>query len=94
MTSPAMAALEATMAAMSNVAYIRSCFAMPRKTSPTIYTKPTVNSNVAMVMPETGEFDEPTTPAMYPATAAKKKATKARKSAPAIARMNDSVAHQ
>ena len=59
-----------------------------------MYTRPTVNSSVAIVMPETGEFDEPTTPAIYPATAAKKKATKAKKRAPANARMNDSVAHQ
>ena len=64
MTSPAIAALEATMAAMRSVANIRSCFAIPSIKSPMMYTSPTVNSNVAMVMPETGEFDEPTTPAM------------------------------
>ena len=64
MTSPAMALEEATTAAMSNVARMSSSVARLRMRSPTTQTRRTVNSMVAMVMPDTGEFDEPTTPAM------------------------------
>ena len=42
-------------------------------------------------MPDTGELDEPTTPAMYPATAAKKKAVTAKNSPPARAKINEPV---
>ena len=45
--------------------------------SPTTQTIIAVNSNVAIVIPETGELLEPTTPAIYPATAEKKKAATA-----------------
>ena len=64
MTSPAMALEEATTAAMSRVARMSSSVARLRMRSPTTQTRRTVNSMVAMVMPDTGEFDEPTTPAM------------------------------
>ena len=82
-TSPAIAALLATTAAMRSVAYISSVCDKPRNNDPTIQTRPTVNNNVAMVIPDTGELLEPTTPAMYPATAAKKNATIAKNNAPA-----------
>ena len=61
---------------------------------PTIHTNPIVNSNVAIVIPDTGEFDEPTTPAIYPATAAKKNDTTAKKRAPARAIIMLPVAYQ
>ena len=54
----------------------------PRIKSPITQTKPMVNIIVAIVIPETGEFEEPTTPAIYPATAAKKKETAAKNNAP------------
>ncbi len=61
---------------------------------PTIHTSPIVKSNVAIVIPDTGEFDEPTTPAIYPATAAKKNETTAKNSAPANAIAMLPVAYQ
>ena len=45
-------------------------------------------------MPDTGELLDPTTPAMYPATAAKKNATSARNKAPASDKMNEPVINQ
>ena len=94
MTSPAIAALLATTAAISNVAYINSSCPKPRKYDPTIHTSPTVNNNVAIVIPDTGELLEPTTPAIYPATAAKKKDTTAKNRAPANERISDPVMYQ
>ena len=63
-TSPAIAALLATTDAMRSVAYINSVCSNPKKRDPTIQTKPTVNNSVAIVIPDTGELLEPTTPAM------------------------------
>ena len=94
MTSPAIAALLATTAAIRSVAYINSVCDKSRISDPTIHTNPTVNNNVAMVIPETGELLDPTTPAMYPATAAKKNATRAKKSAPDNERSNEPVMYQ
>ena len=63
-TSPAIAADDATIDAMSIVANISVGVERPSIKSPIIQTKATVNKRVAIVIPETGEFDEPTTPAM------------------------------
>ena len=57
-------------------------------------TKTTVNSKVAIVIPETGELEEPTTPAIYPATAAKKNAVRAKNNPPASAKINEPVLAQ
>ena len=89
-----MAAEEATIAAISSVASMSSSVPNFKKKSPTTHTKATVNNSVAIVIPDTGEFEEPTTPAIYPATAAKKKETTPRKRAPANARISEPVAHQ
>ena len=93
-TSPAIAAEEATIEAINIVASIKVGVDKPNIRSPIIQTRATVNSKVAIVMPDTGELEEPTTPAIYPATAAKKKAVTARKAAPAKDRMNEPVFHQ
>ena len=94
MTSPAIAADVATIAAMNIVATIISVCPISRIRPPTIHTSAIVNSRVAIVIPETGEFEEPTTPAMYPATAAKKNDTTARNNAPANAIIKLPVAYQ
>ena len=47
--------------------------------------------NVAIVIPETGELLEPTTPAIYPATAEKKKAVIAKNIDPNAPKIIDSV---
>ena len=93
-TSPAIAAEEATIEAISIVASISVDVSRFSNPSPTISTRTTVNSNVAIVIPDIGELDEPTTPAMYPATAAKKNAVRAKNKPPAIARINEPVLAQ
>ena len=86
-----MAALTATTLAIISVAYINSFCSIPKNKSPTIQTSNAVPISVAIVIPETGELLEPTTPAIYPATAEKKKAVMAKKSEPTAPRMADSV---
>ena len=90
-TSPAIAALTATTLAMINVANISSFCSIPRITSPTTQTNNAVPINVAIVIPDTGELLDPTTPAIYPATAEKKKAVTARNSEPNPANITDSI---
>ena len=63
-TSPAIAAEEATIDAISMVANISVGVERPSIRSPIIHTSATVNNSVAIVIPDTGEFDEPTTPAI------------------------------
>ena len=65
-TSPAMAADDATIEAINIVASINVGVDNPNIKSPIIHTRATVNNSVAIVMPDTGELDEPTTPAIYP----------------------------
>ena len=93
-TSPAIAADEATIDAISIVASINVEVSRFSNPSPISNTSTTVNNSVAIVIPETGEFDEPTTPAIYPATAAKKKAVIAKNNPPANAKMNEPVLAQ
>ena len=89
-----MAADDATIEAINIVASINVGVDNPNIKSPIIHTRATVNNSVAIVMPDTGELDEPTTPAIYPATAAKKNAVTARKAAPASDSINEPVFHQ
>ncbi|CAI8196892.1 MAG: Uncharacterised protein [Methanobacteriota archaeon] len=63
-TSPAIAAFTATTDAISKVAYINSSVSSPRAKSPTTQTMSDVAINVAIVIPDTGELEDPTTPAM------------------------------
>ena len=63
-TSPAIAADEATIEAIRTVANIRVEVSKFRRPSPMSNTNTTVNSSVAIVIPETGELEDPTTPAI------------------------------
>ena len=83
-----------SIAAINIVATIISVFPIFKIQPPTIHTKAIVNSKVAIVIPDTGELDDPTTPAMYPATAAKKNETTAKNNAPASAIIKLPVAYQ
>ena len=67
--SPEIAAAQATTAPTKMAAAGPTALSLPSRAS----NKSEVKSSVAMVTPEIGLFDEPTNPAMYPATAAKKK---------------------